>query len=189
MLVPMGSMAGMCLLIGLIPGWIFPVVGRAAVDAVPLSQVDVPTLIGSLPLSSIGRLSGIFLLFVTVLVLVRRGTLSGKETTQSSTWGCGYSLANARAQYTASSFAQFPVLLFRSLVDRRVESDKPRGYFPASARFRSSAPDPVLHRMVDPLVERSLAWMSVCRRLQHGKVQLYLLYMFVFIVALFVWKL
>ena len=189
MLAPMGSLVGLCLLIGLIPGWVFPVVMRAAIAAAPLSLADVNNSIGSLPLASIGLLSGVLVSLVTVLVLARRAILSGKEVAHSSTWGCGYSLAGARAQYTASSFAQFPIFLFRSLVDRRVESERPRGYFPATAYFRSSAPDMILHRIIDPLVERSLAWMSVCRRLQHGKVQLYLLYMFVFIVALFIWEL
>ena len=107
----------------------------------------------------------------------------------SSTWGCGYSVVNARAQYTASSFVQFPVFLFRSLTDRRVESHTPKGYFPASARFQSSVPDLVLNRIVNPVVKQSLAWMSTFRRLQHGKVQLYLVYMFVFMMVLFLWKL
>jgi hydrogenase-4 component B len=191
MIVPMGSMAGMCLVMGLAPGWFFPVLARAAAAAAPLLQMDFHTVVrdGGLLVSNIGLLSGIFLVLVTFLFVVRRDALLGKEVAQSSTWGCGYSVVIARAQYTASSFAQFPVSLFRSLVDRRVESHKPEGYFPAGARFRSSAPDLILNRVVDPLVEQSLAWMSTFRRLQHGKVQLYLLYMFVALVALFVWKL
>jgi hypothetical protein len=184
-------MAGMCLVMGLAPGWFFPVLARAAAAAAPLLQMDFHTVVrdGGLLVSNIGLLSGIFLVLVTFLFVVRRDALLGKEVAQSSTWGCGYSVVIARAQYTASSFAQFPVSLFRSLVDRRVESHKPEGYFPAGARFRSSAPDLILNRVVDPLVEQSLAWMSTFRRLQHGKVQLYLLYMFVALVALFVWKL
>ncbi len=191
MIVPMGSMAGMCLVMGLVPVRFFPVLGRAAAAAAPLSHMDFQTVIeNSGPfLSNVGLLSCIFLLVVALLFLIRRAVLLGKEVAQSSTWRCGYSGVTPRAQYTASSFAQFPVFLFRSLADRRVESHKPKGYFPAGARFRSSAPDLVLNRIVSPLVEQSLAWVSTLRRLQHGKVQLYLCYMFVFIVALFFWKL
>ena len=191
MLLPMGALTGACLMIGLVPGRCFPALGRAAAAAAPLSQMDVLGAIGDGGplLSNIGLLSGAFLFLATFLFLMRQGILAGKDVAQSSTWGCGYSLVSARAQYTASSFAQFPVSLFRSLVDRRVESDRPKGYFPTGARFRSSAPDLILNRVVSPLVERSLAWMSTFRRLQHGKVQLYLLYMFVFMVALLFWKL
>ncbi|MCM8794549.1 MAG: hydrogenase [Candidatus Omnitrophica bacterium] len=191
MIVPMGSMAGICLAMGLMPGWFFPMLGRAAGATAPLSQIDFQTVIGNSgqPLSSIGLLSGAFLLLVVLLSSVHGGVLSGKEVTQSSTWGCGYSGVGLRTQYTASSFTQFPVFLFRSLVGRRAELCKPEGYFPAGARFKSSAPDLVLNRIMRPVTERILTWISTFQRLQHGKVQLYLLYVFVFLVALILWKL
>lgn len=191
MILPMGLLTGLCLVMGLVPGLFFPLFGRAAAAAVPLSRLDTQTLFGNsaVLLSTIGLLS-CFLLFVSVfLYLVRRAVLSGRDVAESSTWGCGYGGVAARAQYTASSFAQFPVLLFRSLANRRVELHRPPGYFPAGARFRSSARDWVLNRVVNPLVEQSLSCVSALRRIHHGKVQLYLITMFIFIVGLFLWKL
>jgi hydrogenase-4 component B len=191
MILPMGSLVGLCLVMGLAPGWCCPVLVRAAAAAAPLAQLEFHSVVGyGGPLvSNIGLLSGSLLVLVTVLCLVRRAALAGKEVAHSSTWGCGYRAIGARAQYTASSFAQFPVSLFHAVVHRRVESRPPDGFFPAEAHWRSSAPDLILHRVVSPLVAHSLAWMSTFQRLQHGKVQLYLVYMFVCLVALFFWKL
>jgi len=104
------------------------------------------------------------------------------------TWGCGYAAPTARMQYTGSSFAQMLVSLFAWAL--RPSRRRPRHLplFPAPSHFHSEVPDAVLERGVLPAFRVS-AWL--CTRLrvfQQGKIQLYLLYIFLTLVALLLWR-
>jgi hypothetical protein len=60
--------------------------------------------------------------------------------------------------------------------------------FPASSQFGSELPDAVLDRGILP-VFRLMAWlMNHLRVVQHGSIQLYLLYVFAALLWLLLWK-
>ena len=93
-------------------------------------------------------------------------------------------------QYTASSFAQPLTDLFRVFLGTRREFAPPQGVLPAQAcEFHSETPDVFTERCFRP-VFAGIAWlMAHPRRLQHGRVQLYVLYVVLTLVALLVWYL
>jgi len=187
-----GSMAFLglsCCLIGLFPGAVLPAIGRALSVLVPSNLPNdlinqAPVLLGINQLA-LGLVAVVFLLF-----LLRKALISGRPVTQAPTWGCGHAFGSPRMQYTASSFAQFPVSLFQKLARPICETSRPRGYFPEpNAGFASRTPDLVWDRFLLPLIRRGQEWFHMLRGFQHGRVQLYLVYMFLFLVALFLWKL
>jgi hypothetical protein len=92
-------------------------------------------------------------------------------------------------QYTASSFAQPLTDLFGPLIGTRRRLSLPDGLFPRRASFASETPDLYRERLYRPAfmgIERSL---SVFRWLQHGRVQLYVLYIAFTLLVLLLWKL
>jgi len=129
-----------------------------------------------------------FLLLVAMLILVRRGLLANRRVEESVTWGCGYAQPTTRIQYTASSFAQPLTDLFRSLLGTKKKISAPRGLFPTEAALKTETPDLSREEMYRPMFERGEAWLSQLRWLQHGNVQLYILYIAATLMVLLVWK-
>ena len=102
------------------------------------------------------------------------------------TWDCGYVQPTPRMQYTAASFAQLLVNLWRWVLvpEVRPRARGPLAVFPASGRFSSSVPDLVLERAILPVL-RGTAWtLGWLRLLQRGRVQDYLLYVLVALLTL-----
>jgi len=80
-------------------------------------------------------------------------------------------------QYSASSFADLLVGLFRGGLWTSRHEQPPKGLFPAKTGFSSHTPDAVLDRFLLPL-SQGLAWLfTLLRRfLQNGRPAFYLLY-------------
>ncbi len=134
--------------------------------------------------------AGIVLLLLTGgLMVLRRRLLAGREVSRAATWDCGYALPAARMQYTASSFAQPLTWFFRAFLRTRTVLAAPTGYFPASASLATHTDDVCREKIWRP-VFRAVDWLlSRLRWLQHGRVQLYVLYIALTLLALLLWKL
>jgi hydrogenase-4 component B len=187
MLGPMGVLAGCCFAIGLAPRLIAPalesgisawapdlagVSGRLA-ELVPLSWISI---------MACGLVAG---LMSGWLVLASR--LRSNVVAHGPTWGCGYTAPNTRMQYTSSSFGQMLVDLFAWALHPRTHRPQILALFPKQADFRCDVPDAVLDGAAIPMfgfVARLFTWL---RFLQQGNVQIYLLYIFLVLVALLLW--
>jgi hypothetical protein len=141
------------------------------------------------PLSFVVLGTVIFLALLTGLVLLRRNLLARRRVGADVTWGCGYAQPTARMQYTASSFAQPLTDLFRPLLGTKIKVAPPRGIFPPAAALKTTTPDISHEEVYRPMFERGEAWLSRLRWLQHGKVQLYVLYIAVTLIVLLIWGL
>jgi hypothetical protein len=126
---------------------------------------------------------------VGVLLAVRRAALAGKPLAAGPTWDCGYALPSPRMQYTASSFAQPLTTLFAPLLGTRRRASPPSGFFPQAAFFETTTPDFYRERLYAPLFASVQKGLSAFRWLQHGRVQLYVLYIALALLVLLVWKL
>lgn len=196
MVAPMLFLSTICLGMGLFPGIMFPAIGRAAgVLSGPLTletsqilkdQMQLLFMIGSLSLGLLGTVSG--------LILLRRWLLKRRPVTAASTWGCGYALTGPRLQYSSSSFAQFPMFLFQSVLHPIIHYRKAHGYFPQKPQsdvegdFESQSPDAVLDRFLPWMYVHLHEWMIRIRHIQQGWVQAYLAYILIFLVVLLVWQ-
>jgi hydrogenase-4 component B len=91
-------------------------------------------------------------------------------------------------QYTSSSFAEMLVKLFAWVLRPKVHVERPKELFDHGGKFHSHVPDTVLDGAIEPSF-RSAVWMfSRLRVLQAGSIQLYLLYIFLILLVLLLWK-
>lgn len=106
---------------------------------------------------------------------------------RAGTWDCGFARPTVRMQYTASSFAEMFVNLFAAVLRPRVHPPKVQGLFPGKSAFSSHVPEAVLELVITPLLSAMDRRFSLARKLQHGRLHLYILYIFVTLALLLAW--
>ena len=184
-------LAGACVCVALTaPLWPF-VYHSAVMNIVPAGFPDtVPGLDqAKLVLGVVCAAFWTLLAVAGLLAWGRRRLLSGQRVDRGPTWDCGYVAPTARMQYTASSFASPLLLLFRMLLRPHVAIRPPLGLFPEQASFESQTPD-VFHDYLFRPIFAAIVWTaSKLRWFQHGRIQLYVLYIALTILVLLVWKL
>jgi len=132
--------------------------------------------------------SALLLLLLAAAALIYRSRLSGSPSASAETWGCGYLAPNPRMQYTASSFAAILTSLFSGILRSHSRHPEIKGYFPKKSSFRSHVPEALLEGVYLPLFNSSNSRLSLVRKLQNGKLYLYILYIVVTLVALLTWS-
>ncbi|MBI3996665.1 MAG: hypothetical protein HY352_03310 [Candidatus Omnitrophica bacterium] len=191
MLIPMMVLVGSCLAIGLWPHrvvqFMMPAISGIYNETPSLNIEGMASALAGLMMVS--ATAALFLCITLALVVLRRLSLSNRPISQTVTWDCGYTAPAASMQYTAASFAQPLVRLFQSVLRTQSHEQAPAGYFPASARLTSHTPDVATAYLFLPLFAKVRRGLEGLRWLQQGRVQLYLLYIFITLVVLLVWKL
>ncbi|MBI5442102.1 MAG: hydrogenase, partial [Deltaproteobacteria bacterium] len=186
MLAPMLVLSLLCALIGLEPALVAPPLARVA------EAWSGSPFVRSLPaLAPFGALSvaGTALLgLLAAGALVVRHWYRGRPLRRAVTWDCGYLAPSPSMQYTASSFAQMLVGLFSWALRPRVERLRPPGLFAPSGSFASEVPDTVFEGLVQPAFARFDRLAARLRPVQHGRTQLYILYILAAVVALLFWR-
>jgi NADH:ubiquinone oxidoreductase subunit 5 (subunit L)/multisubunit Na+/H+ antiporter MnhA subunit len=187
---PMGLLAAVCFAVGAVP-WLFVrLLAPAVAELAPSTGAEVQALATwTGPLALVGYVSLGLLALILAILWLRRLLLAGRTVAESPTWDCGYHAPSARMQYTASSFAEPLTTLFRPLLGTRVHGLLPRGYFPVGGDYGTYALDVADTRVWLPLFRASGDLFGRLRFLQRGRVQAYLIYIFVTLVALLVWAL
>jgi formate hydrogenlyase subunit 3/multisubunit Na+/H+ antiporter MnhD subunit len=191
MQVPMLLLAAGCVLVGclapLLVGPLQPVVALAS--GLPPAAVGEVMASAAAPLSSIGAAAVGVLLLAALLAGVRRWLLAGRQVDDGVTWDCGYARPSPRMQYTAASFAQPLTALFAPLLQSRRRVVPPVGLFPRESAFSIDTPDVCTEQFYAPLFAAIGRGLAALRWLQHGQVQLYVLYIGLTLLLLLVWKL
>jgi len=189
MLLPMLFLAAACIAVGLLSPQL--VAGLAPVVS---SVARVPESVLREELAGAGtilsRFVGVALMlfgFLLLLALLRREMVRRRPVARGVTWDCGFIAPTARMQYTASSFAQPLLELFGPLLGTREQTSPPAGYFPRKASFASATPDAFLRMLFVPSFAGVARGLARLRRLQEGRVQVYVLYIAVTLLALLVW--
>jgi hypothetical protein len=103
---------------------------------------------------------------------------------QVGTWDCGYARPTSRMQYTASSFAQTIIRMFRWVLHPHRLRPRLSALFPASAAVHSHVDDTVLDQLLLPAgqrVERLFGWF---RHFQQGLIQHYVLYILITLIVM-----
>jgi hydrogenase-4 component B len=95
------------------------------------------------------------------------------------TWDCGYAAPTARMQYTAGSFAGILTEWFAFILRPERHERRPEGLLPVSASRVEHTPETVLELVVQPLAGVVMRVSAAARRLQHGRVQAYVLYLLI----------
>lgn len=191
MRLPMAVLAAGCVLIGLLGPLALRLLAPVVEQLAPLTRNVVRNeLIAASGLLSMaaGGACGL-LVIMGALALLRRRLLARRTIGEGATWDCGYAQPSPRMQYTASSFAQPLTDFFRIFLWTDCRISRPSGLFPRSAALHTATPDIFREKLFAPAF-RGIVWgLAKLRWLQHGRVQLYMLYIAVALVALLVWKL
>jgi len=148
-------------------------------------EVDVAASL----LGKVVMISVIAVALAAGLWALRARLLRGQTVRRGPTWDCGYAVPSARMQYTASSFAQPLMDVLGQLVRAKDEVHRPSGHFPTSGDYHSLASDPWKENVFAGLFRKTAGLLDRLHWIQHGKVQLYVLYVVVTLVALLIWKL
>ena len=189
MTAPMVLTALACAGVGLASPWVIPAVVPAARALAGLPGIPVggpPEGVG--PLFALVLAGWALLILTGVLLGARYFLLRGKTVTEAPTWGCGFTAPTPRMQYTASSFAGPLLAPLARLMRPSLRIKRPKGIFPKGAAFRSHYEDPADKGLFDPAVRLLERLGGALRPLQHGHLQLYLLYVLLTLVALVVWE-
>jgi hydrogenase-4 component B len=185
MLIPMGVLAVLCVLIGLFPQGAVRLLELAVASWLPASAlsdtgVSMPASLGWITV--MGLLLALFGVTIALIALRRRSGGSAATVT----WDCGYLRPTSRMQYSASSFAGMLVDLFGVLLRPQRHAPQISGPFPVPARFSSHVPEAVLELVYLPILTRGNELLVPLRKLQHGQIPLYILYIFVTVIVLLV---
>ncbi len=183
MRLPMTVLLAACAWIGLFPGTVAPLLEKAAGSWAPLAgQASMAAPFAPLPW--IGGLGWLLLLALAGCGgwLARRGRRSPRDV---ATWGCGSARPATRMQYTASSFADFLVGMFRLGLWTERHGGQVTGVHPTPEGFSSHTPDAALDRLLLPVIAGA-AWLFTRLRaiIQNGQLAFYLLYVVLTVLTL-----
>lgn len=137
-------------------------------------------------------INGVFLLFAVFAFgayQIRRRLLRGKEIVSSPTWDCGYIAPTPRMQYSAGSFSRPAAFFMRTLLRQKFEHTPITEYFPLRAKATLITNDWFMTKGFTPLFKLVERVADLCKHLQHGRANAYILYILVTIVALLAWQL
>jgi hydrogenase-4 component B len=184
MLVPMGLLALLCLAGGVLPtlflALVHPVVTMLSPDAV--SGARLPETLNLFPLFGTGLVAAAVVVWLLLSRIIKR-----HGTAQDMTWGCGFLAPAPRMQYTGASFAETWSGLTRTLSRCLTEKPAPAGIAPQAAAFSHVPEETILERIIRPLLEVAGIGCAFVRRLQHGQLHIYMLYIFITLLLLMAW--
>jgi hydrogenase-4 component B len=177
-----------CLVLGVIPGAIMPLLARAAGTVLggapdPLRAGASLAVAGSADvvqpaLLAMALLAGLVLAWA--LARLRAPARAGAR--RAEAWGCGRELQTPRMQYTATSFAEPLQRVFDDVLrpdrDLDVSHLAESRYFEQAITYRSRTDDAIERGAYRPLTVLAARWGEVARRAQNGSVHRYLAFGF-----------
>jgi hydrogenase-4 component B len=180
MRAPMFVLAAACAAIGLAPIAFWPGIARAIGAWQPQwTTVEAPTTLVTLGWANVA----LTLLGVAAVAWLwqraRRGPLR-----RAVTWDCGYAMPTARIQYTAGSFAGIITEWFNWILRPQRHVVLAESVFPVRASWSEHTPETILDYVVEPTGRMILQLSALTRRLQHGRLQSYIIYLLAGVAAL-----
>lgn len=177
---PMLALAGVCVAIGLAPIFFWRAVSRAVGTWHPAwATAEAPA-----PLVTLGAVHVALAILVVGAAAALWWKAYANGLRRGLTWDCGYSAPAPRMQYTSGSFSGIAAGWFAWVLRPERKLRRVRGHFPAEAMRLERIPETVLERIIGPVAGVIMQVSIAARRLQHGRLQFYILYVVAGIVAL-----
>lgn len=182
MRVPMMVLAAACFVIGLMPVLIGPTLNTVISNWAINSNLSTTSILNVVPLKTVSAMAISFAIpVVSITIFLQRRSRFSRRV---GTWDCGYACPTNRMQYSASSFAQMIVAMFRWVLHPHLHNPQVDGLFPKPSKMDSHVDDVILDRIILPvsrIVEKRFAWF---RRFQQGITQHYLLYILIAVILM-----
>jgi hydrogenase-4 component B len=199
--VPMAILAALCLGIGLggslvvrALGAVVPyVAGGTPFGELAGTDLSTAALVAELEAAAvlferIAWVAGSLTILTLAALATRALLLARRRPARVPTWDCGYAATTSRMQYTGSSFAQPILEIFAPVLGTRISSLEPTGIFPSGASHATATPDSFRERVFAPLASEVGRRLSPLRRIQEGRVQIYVLYIALTLLAVLVYQ-
>ncbi len=184
MLIPDFLIGFLILIIGFIPVFYMPLLSQVVV----LFSTETTAFQQTIPiLNYISLSSGIFIIIIGLVWLLRAWQQKHQAVKQNTTWGCAYSGANpALHQYTATSYADNFVQLSSKIVNvkKDFKDFDESEIFPQNREFKTHMSDIFEDNLIIVPGNKMLVWLKKIAVFQTGKIQHYLLYALVFLVLI-----
>jgi hydrogenase-4 component B len=180
MRLPMLVLGAACVAIGLAPALFWPAVETACAAWQPGWAGTAP----SAPLIKLGAFHITLAALATLAAVALWRRVKSNGLSRAVTWDCGYAAPAPRMQYTAGSFASIITSWFAWILRPQRHSHPPQGPFPAHASLEEHTPETVLEGVVEPAGSVVMRVSTAVRRLQHGRLQAYILYLLIGLAAL-----
>jgi hydrogenase-4 component B len=172
------GLASLCAIIGIFPDTSLRLVGPALGEFAGADQTPTEWA------SPIGQLQIVFLLFLALIAVIYavKVWLQGRTGTRlAETWGCGYTAATPRMQYTASGFAAELVQLGRPMLAFAVQWTPLQSVLPVGRTFHSHCHDRMENGWL--LLNRGIGrLLGALRWIQSGDIRHYVVYVFAAVV-------
>ncbi len=187
----LGWLAAGCLFLGLAPALVIPqldyvtsflvggTLGSTATHSWLFLTPVLPARASYSPLFFLGVITAVVALTFFAVRLIYHGRLR-----RSAPWGCGYTeTAHPRMQDTAEGFSQPILRIFRLFF--HIEQEQPDAAT-AHPRYQEKIEDKLWHLLYRPLARITNHISDWIAKLQHGRIHLYLLYIFLTLLALLI---
>ncbi len=139
-------------------------------------------------LSKISIYSTLFIGIIVLVWTIRLYVVRNKSKKMEPTWGCSYTAPNTRMQYTGKSFSKPLGKIFSFLlIERKQFHEIDNGeIFPVSRKYATFYHDFFETRIIDRITQRIIYAVNYFKFIQNGRMQSYVLYGIVFIIAIFI---
>jgi hydrogenase-4 component B len=186
---PMMLLAAGCLIAGLAPVLLVQLVTPAVGFYGGLSAPDIVQVTSTVPIVPLTVVNIMLIALGLIIGVAYLRKLHTSPRSQAATWGCGYLEPTSRMQYTGTSFSEMVVTLLGTIVapDRR----RPKidtAFPPSNTRFLYEVTETVLDRILTPIFAWAGLAFSYLRKVQHGQLHIYVLYIFATLCILMIWK-
>lgn len=188
----MAALAVLCILVGALSPFI---VKSAGVVVMQMASLPSPTVIEAelaIASATLGHVVVVSLLLLAIgvcVLMLHRWLLRKRSVRQAVTWDCGYAAPEARMQYTATSFTQPLTDLFSFLLRTRKDISVPKGALPQESALETETADVCERYLYDASFTRIRSALARLHWLQHGRLQVYVLYIALTLWILLIWKL
>jgi formate hydrogenlyase subunit 3/multisubunit Na+/H+ antiporter MnhD subunit len=136
---------------------------------------------GALAMTAVAG-AGMILLFV-MFRMIKNMLLRRRNVTVQGVWDCGYAAPSSSMQYTGSSYVRPTTNLFQPFLRTLRQGGDVQGYFPKDVPLSTKTLDFAREVIFFPLFSLVATCLKPFRKLQHGRVHIYVVYVAVTLVA------
>ena len=195
MLAAMGLLALLCIFLGIAPGLVVSVVNPLAsslLEETSTGHIVMQAGTVLIPRSASASISPAAL--TGLLVVIAAIPLAGisifvlkSRSRIAPTWACGLERIDPRMQYTATGFSKPLRIIFSDIFRATHEvgiSEEPSPYFRPTITYELKTESVFLKYLYEPVFRSIVSGARIVRRIQTGRIQTYLAYIFVTLILL-----
>ena len=182
-ILPMYGIALFVMIIGLFPFLFTPSLLKVITLYLPgldsQAQLQFGDMLGQL--TKVGWYSLGFLALIMVIYFLKRLLSGNRVVSLYETWGCAFSGATPKMQYTASSFIRSYRKLAEPILSVKKEKQEATGLYPHEIMQQTHVHDKIETWLIDKPIFAIRKLLNSFVFLQNGNIQAYILYGFVFV--------